>query len=514
MRRRCLDVAVAGSSELAARAGEQVASAGGNAVDAAIAAILVSMTTEPAVIGVGAGGFVTVLPADGRAITVDGYIEMPGRGLSEARKGGGCRHVTIGYGGGLTTVVGAGSVGTPGALAALEEASRLHGRLPWAELFGPAIKWARLGFPLPQASHDYLVHSHEEIFGWDPASHAALHDEDGRLRGPGERIVVDHLEDSLRALAAGTDSLYRGALGARIADAVQARDGLLTQADLSAYRPIVRAPLAARLDRWSLSTNPPPAVGGLVLAAMLRLMEGRARGGWSAEAVGYLASVQEAVLSFRAERFGDAADLMAEVETLLGVSGLDALRALLGSPSTVQASAVDSEGGACSVSVSSGYGSGLMPAGTGIWLNNCLGELELNPRGLHADAAGTRLASNMAPTVGRRDDGAVLAIASPGADRITTALLHVLVGLINAGMSLDEAVRSPRLHVELSEEETSVAYEAGLAVEELPYRLRRFDALSMFFGGVGVAVRSPDGDMRAASDPRRDGGAAVFRAED
>ncbi len=502
---------MAGSSELAAEAGAQATSRGGNAVDAAIAAILVSMTTEPAVLGVGAGGFVTILPAGGDPITIDGYIEMPGRGLPPRRKGAGCRHVTIGYGGGLSTVVGPGSVGTPGALAALEQASRLYGRLAWATLLEPAIDRARRGFPLPHASHDYLVHSHEEIFGWDPASHATLHDDDGRLRRPGDRIVIKHLADSLEALARGTEVLYRGALGAHIADEVQARGGLLTRADLEAYRPVTRPALAARLGAWSLSTNPPPAVGGLVLAGMLRLMEGRARSGWTADEVGFLADVQEAVLAFRAERFADTADLAAEAEALLGVSGLDALRALLGSPSTAQASAVDSEGAACSISVSSGYGSGMMPSGTGIWLNNCLGELELNPGGLHSDPPGTRLRSNMAPTVGRRDDGAVLAIASPGADRITTALLQVLVGLINAGMPLAQAVRSPRLHIELSDEGTSAAYEAGLPVDGLPHRLRRFDGLSMFFGGVGVAVRSPDGDMRAASDPRRAGGAAVVR---
>lgn len=506
-----LDVALAGSSTLAAEAGEEVARVGGNAVDAAIAAILVSMTTEPAIIGLGAGGFVTVMPSGQDPVTIDGYVEMPGRGLPPDRLGGGCQSVSIGYGGGLTTQVGPGSIGTPGALAALEEASHRFGRVPWATVLGPAIGRANRGFPLPQASHDYLVHSHEEIFGWDPNSFVVLHDESGRLRGAGETIVIEHLADTLAALSTGTDVLYRGSLGASIVEAVQDANGLLTSADLEAYRAVVRTPLGARLGSWSFSTNPPPALGGLVLSAMLRLMEGRATAGWSADDVAHLVQVQESVLSFRAQRLATGSDLAQEAARLLGVAGLDALRALIGSPSTVQASAVDSEGTACSISVSTGYGSGMMPAGTGMWLNNCLGEIELNPRGLHADRPGTRLTSNMAPTVGLRDDGAVLAIASPGADRITTALLQVLVNLVNVGMSLDDAVRSPRLHVELAGEGTTIAHEAGIAFDDLDLPARPFDGLSMFFGGVGVAVMSPDGDMRAASDPRRSGGAVVVR---
>ena len=505
-----LDVALAGSSALAAAAGERVARDGGNAVDAAIAAILVSMTTEPSIVGLGAGGFVTVMPPDGLPVTLDGYIEMPGRGLPDDRFGGGCRHVHVGYGGGVDTVVGPGSVGTPGALAALEEASVRYGRLPWSELVSPAMDHAEAGFPLPQVSYDYLRDAHEEIYGWDPNSYVVLHDARGRLHQAGQTIHVDHLRESLAALSEGSAALYGGPLGARIVDAVQAGGGLLTMADLEAYRTVIREPLQARLGHWSFWTNPPPALGGLVLAAMLRLMEGRARQGWDAAEIEHLVRVQEAVLSFRAEHLGDE-DLAKEAERLLGVSGLDALRALIGSPSTVQASAVDSAGYACSISVSSGYGSGMMPPGTGIWLNNCLGEIELNPRGLHADRPGRRLTSNMAPTVGRRDDGAVIAIASPGADRITTALLQVLVNLTNTGLSLRDAVGWPRVHVELSDRGTTVAFEDGAQVEELDLPLRRFQERSMFFGGVGVAVRSPDGDMSAASDPRRAGGAVVVQ---
>jgi gamma-glutamyltranspeptidase/glutathione hydrolase len=149
-----------------------------------------------------------------------------------------------------------------------------------------------------------------------------------------------------------------------------------------------------------------------------------------------------------------------------------------------------------------------MPPGTGIWMNNSLGELELNRLGFHALAPGDRLVSNMAPTVGRRGDGAVLAIGSPGADRITTAILSTLLNLIHLGMDLDAAVQHPRLHVEYTDTGGRIAYEHGLDVARLGLVSRPFDSTDMFFGGVGAALFEPGQDLIAAADHRRTGGVA------
>ena len=133
-------------------------------------------------------------------------------------------------------------------------------------------------------------------------------------------------------------------------------------------------------------------------------------------------------------------------------------------------------------------------AGTGIWLNNCLGEQELNPPGRRV-LPGSRLLSNMAPTVGRRDDGATLAIGSPGADRITTALVCALAGFVSGGLGLADAVAQPRVHV----------HRAGLPDEEV----RVEHELSMYFGGVGASLVDADGRLDAVADPRREGVARV-----
>jgi gamma-glutamyltranspeptidase/glutathione hydrolase len=149
------------------------------------------------------------------------------------------------------------------------------------------------------------------------------------------------------------------------------------------------------------------------------------------------------------------------------------------------------------VTVSSGYGAGMIAAGTGIWLNNCLGEQELNPHGLHGLPPGTRLLSNMAPTVARHDDGTTLAIGSPGADRITTAIVQVLAGFLSGGLSLSESVHHPRVHV----------HRAGRP-DEL---VKTETDLTMYYGGVGATLVRADGHLVAAADPRRDGAVRLVR---
>ena len=163
----------------------------------------------------------------------------------------------------------------------------------------------------------------------------------------------------------------------------------------------------------------------------------------------------------------------------------------------------------CSITASSGYGSGEMPAGTGLWLNNCLGEIELNRRGLDAGPVGARLPSNMAPTVACRE-GEVLAIGSPGADRITTALHQFLVNTLQLAMPLHDAVAHPRVHVDTSGDEDRLAAEVGLDLPPVDLPLTIYPDINMYFGGVGAASFHADDGFDAAADPRREGGICIF----
>lgn len=482
-------LAVAAPSRAAADAAGDVARAGGSAVDAAIAAALVAMVNEVGLVSLSSGGFVAVQPASGPAYTVDGWMDRPGRGRREDASPARTWDVTTDYGGGVTITIGPGSVATHGSLAAFGEAHARDGRLPWRELLAPAVEVARGGFALGSASRFYLRHVHETVFGWDETSRVALHDAEGRLTE--EQVVVPDLAATLERIAAeGPRALHEGDLADLVVADVQARGGLLSAADLAAYQPVVRPPLTTRVGAWSLSTTPPPSVGGVVVASMLRLLDDRPRAGWDAEDVAHLVRVQRAVLGHRREVLEVAGDLDEASRAWLDRVDADH-RAVLESGSTAQVSVSDADGAACSITVSSGYGAGMVAEGTGIWLNNCLGEQELNARGLHGLEPGTRLLSNMAPTVGRHVDGAALAIGSPGADRITTAIVQVLGGLVNGHMGLQEAIDHRRVHV----------HRAGRPDEVV----RTETDLTMYYGGVAAALHQGDGRMVAAADPRRDG---------
>ena len=230
---------------------------------------------------------------------------------------------------------------------------------------------------------------------------------------------------------------------------------------------------------------------------------------WNTQTARKIAEIQQAVLQYRSNYLEGVNETTIDREAtrLLLMAAQNDWQKLTKSPSTIHISAVDTDGLACSISASSGYGSGVMPGGTGLWLNNSLGEIELHPQGLHDWTPGTRLISNMAPTVCRHDSGTVLAIGSPGASRITTALAQVLFNLISLDMPLKEAISHPRLHFEIFNDIPTVAFETGMDMNALNLTSRQFKKLSMYFGGVNAAMYSNDG-LTAVADPRRTGGIA------
>ncbi len=503
-----MEVGVASSAPLAAKAGARLADQGGNAVDAAVAAVLSSAVTDPGLCGLAGSGALTIWPPDGDPITIEGTPAMPGFGAPADRVGQGMTDAIMGYGGGWPTRVGPGSVAVHGLVAACGEALRRYGTRPWQEVVEPAYLLARDGFAWAQGSRQFMADTHDAIFGWNTGGIADLLDEAGQLHEAGAHITLSDLDQSLRALAeGGPEEIYSGALGQRLADHVTEHGGLLTREDLRRYRPGSHPCARGLFNGWQIATYPLPSIGGSILLAMLRLF-GRGPGEtWSAEFVAHLVKVQSAVLTYRRDRLDGAEDLEAELQEMRRLAERGDLSAW-SSPSTVHSSAVDSNGLACAVTASNGFGSGVVPPGTGIAMANPLGEVELNVRDLSERRPGERLLTNMAPTIARRDDGAVLAIGSPGADRITTAILQTLVGYFG-GMSLEDAVAHPRAHVELSDEGTRLACEGGVDTSGVALPLRQFEGLDLFFGGVAVVCWQPGEGLSLAGDPRRGCGLAT-----
>ncbi len=527
-------IAVAATGVQARDAGLEVADDGGNAVDAAVAAALVAMCTEPGIVSLAGGGYVAVWPDGADPVVLDGNVEMPGRSAPPGRRGAAVREVVTDYGGGVTLHAGAGSVATPGAVPALALAAERYGRLPWARLVAPAEAAVRHGYPTSHAAARYLGHVAHSLFGDDPGARALVLRPDGSALVGGEPARNPDLADTLLALAEeGPDLLVTGEVGRRMVEQVAGLGGLLGADDLAGYEVAVRPAVRRRVGDWGLALNPPPAVGGPVLSVMLTELARRGAWDWAD-----LVEVQRSVLGHRLDVHDLSADLDADGHALLAAVERDGLGALPTSPSTAHVSVVDDQGDACAITVSSGYGAGLVVPGTGILLNNCLGEQELNRRGLHAAPPGTRLASNMAPTLGRTSDGRVLAVGSPGADRITTALLQVLAHALlprRAGVvpravgadgvdgpdDLQQAVDRPRLHLRRTpdhgwvvEHEPDDGIAAAAAAAGLAARVH--PAHHMYFGGVGAALlladgKRADGGLLAAGDSRREAAVGVTR---
>lgn len=502
-------IAVATTSQLAADAAVEVAAEGGNAVDCALAAALLTINTEPGVCALGGGAFVTIWRDGEDPVTVDGNVAVPGEGLAPEARGHGATTVTMNYGGGITTLVGPGSVAVPGTLAAMEHAWRRYGDVSWRTIFEPAIRACRDGFPLSAACRYYLGYSGDCIFGRSTDGFAALHDADGTLLDAGEEVVIAHLADSLGAIAeGGARVFYEGDIAQAIAGHCRDGDGMLNLKDLQTYQAKERKPLVTDVGDWSIASNPPPAVGGSVLAAMLLACSDLPAGGWNRDALRQLIESQRACLDFRKRNLDLADDVSSEAARLVASARSGRLLTRWTSASTVHTSVVDSKGTGCAITASSGYGSGEMPKETGLWLNNCLGEIELNRRGLDAGPTGSRLPSNMAPSIARRD-GAVLAVGSPGADRITTALQQFLINYLQLEMPLREAIAHPRVHVDTSGEIVKLMAEPGLDLPDTDLPVTVFDNLVMYFGGVAAAVYDRRAGFDAAADPRREGGVFV-----
>ncbi|HEV2814220.1 MAG TPA: gamma-glutamyltransferase, partial [Solirubrobacteraceae bacterium] len=424
---------VAAGHPLSAEAGARVLRDGGNAVDAAIAAMLTSWVAEPLLSGPGAGGYMLVAGAGEDPVLLDFFVEAPGRGADPASR---CALLPFEVSFGDANQVfnaGPASCGAYGNPAGICEASRRWGTVPLAELAAPAAALAREGVPLnaPQA---FVVELLRPILLSTPESRA-LFAPDGELMGEGDVYRFDELGDAIDLLGAeGDRPFYEGEVGTAVSDWLRARGGTLTPEDLAAYRPVLREPVRARYRGRDVLTNPPPNAGGILLALALRRL---------AESDGppSLTEIVDAMEAVQAHRTPEFTNGLADPEYVHGFIGTH-----LGN--TTHISVMDGEGRAAAVTCTNGEGSGVVVPGTGIHVNNIMGEEDLSPAGFHLAPAGTRMPSMMAPTLVLRGDTVELAVGSAGSNRIRSAILQVIVGVVDHGLAAREAVRAPRVHFE------------------------------------------------------------------
>ena len=481
-----------------AQAGAEVLRAGGNAVDAAIAAVLASWVCEPLLTGPGAGGYMLVAGAGETPTLLDFFVAAPGAGAADAGGHAPLHPFEVSFGDAAQSFYcGAASCGVPGSPAGLAAAADRWGSIALGDLAAPAARLAREGVPL-NAEQGYIFGILVAMLRSSPEATALFAPAGVPLR-EGEAFRSVELAETIERLGAeGAQPFYGGDLGAALIAESERLGGLLTQADLDAYEALAREPAAVAYRGRTVLTNPPPSAGGTLLALAFARLEAFAGEGppRAAELVGVMQDVQR----LRTDEFVDGLDEPGFLERFLAAN--------LGS--TTHVSVLDSEGRACSVTCTNGEGSGVVVPHAGIHLNNIMGEEDLNPMGFFRYPPGRRMPSMMAPTVVLDAGGDVeLVVGSAGSNRIRSAILQVVVNAVDHGMPAGAAVGAPRLHAEGGQ----VYAEPGIDVASLQaagHDVIAFREPNLFFGGAqAVEPDRGSGSPSGGGDPRR-GGAAVI----
>ena len=501
---------VAAGHPVTAQAGADVLRQGGNAVDAAVAAVLMSFVAESPLTGPGAGGFMLVHTAGGEDHLLDFFVAAPGHGLTEGRRAE-LEPIDVRFSEEAIQRfnVGPSSCGVYGTPLGIAEALDRFGTIPLSELTRGPARAARDGLevtPMQAFLFDILgpilTHQPEGQAIYAPA---------GRLLQTGDTVCLPELGGLLERLGAeGPDYLYRGSTAAEISQHVLERGGLLTEDDLAAYEVIEREPARARYRGREILTNPPPSSGGILLAYSLDLLERLGRPG----DLRALVEVIDRTNRERTEEFLVGLHSEGYLERFMAQEALESaahgVRSKLGS--TTHLCVLDADGSCATVTCSNGSCSGVIVPGTGMHLNNMMGEQDLNPLGFHRHESGRRIPSMMAPTVVLRDGKPELALGSAGSNRIRSAIVQTILNVVDEGMEAQDAVERARLHFEegVVEAEPGVDPDALAALERDGWRVQRWRERNLFFGGAQAVKRDPQtGALSGGGDPRR-GGVAVL----
>ncbi len=472
----------AGGHRTTCEAALAILAAGGNAFDAIVAAGFASAISEPLMTGLGGGGFCLTRTAAGEATLFDFFVDTPGRGLDPMPD----PHffpVTLSYPG-VDQVfnTGLGSAAVPGTVAGYLAIHERLGRLSLAEVLAPAVALAEDGVVLDDFHGSVtdllwpilrLTEDGRRLFGAgdgpQPPGHTFTNPDTGRF---------------LAELAADpTHDLWSAGRGAQVVADMATGEGLITADDLVAYAVAEREPLAVAYRDRTVLSNPPPAFGGELIGRGLSFLaeELPTPRTWGEPA--HLAALGRALQDLEASRKpGDGPQF---------------------SRGTTHASVADDEGNVASLSTSNGEASGYVVPGTGVMLNNMLGEDDLHPDGFHAAPPGLRVSSMMAPTVVLGPGGDVeLVLGSGGSARIRTSLLQAVSAVVDFGLDPAAVVGLPRIHWDGAafQVEPGFSADAVAALERLG-PVNHWSDLNLYFGGVHAV--SPAG--HGGGDPRRAG---------
>eukprot|EP01037_Dinobryon_pediforme_P002151 gene2151-2188_t len=516
----------------AVEAGADVLRVGGSAVDAVLACAFVQGVVDPLMCGIGGLGVMQVHdPRTGQQIVLDGLSTCPAActpEMWEAIYEGECPD---GYGymlRGHVNELGHSAVTTPGILRLLASAHAQWGRLPWAELFAPAMAIARRGFLVrPHVAGMFALSEaangrsdYREKLALTPDGRALYLRADGSPKRAGDIVRNPDLAESLAVVARdGAEAMYSGELAARIVADMQAHGGLLCAEDLAGYTLERRAPLCVDYRGTTLSMPRPPA-GGVVIGEMLRILEQFDLVSMGHNSPEYIRVVSEAmkIAGRDKDRYvGDprwhpvplnrllSDEYAAECGDAIRAGKRTSLARVPEPAGTTTVSCVDADGMVVSMTHTLGLPSGVIVPGTGFMLNGAMNWYDPLPGRAGSIAGGKRRYSSMSPTIVLADGAPVATLGAPGGAWITTAILQAILNLLDWGMGMQEAVMAPRFSATSDRIDISnrIPFATEAALRAIGYEVTRSPQSYAFAAVHGISMW--DGVLSGGADPQRDG---------
>tara|TARA_B100000902_G_scaffold8655_3_gene10912 strand:- start:2194 stop:3636 length:1443 start_codon:yes stop_codon:yes gene_type:complete len=470
----CVKVSLASTAQYSTDAAEAIKDLRPNAADLLVTSVVTSMVTDLGVVSPTAGALVTYYDGENNSShTVDGYFVAPknfnGNDHEEHR-------ISMTYGGHIETCKGGNTFAIPGIYKVLDLIHNRYGSLPLEKLFEFPIHLANQGFKLTQPSKDYLKHSLEPLFQWHPVSKSSLQGISNDLENG--VVVLSKLADTLGHMSTeGFNDFYKGDICNELTGTLLKEGGHATKEDFNDYKLIEDNKFETLYGSLKLTGHSGPSLGGLMVLKYLKAL-----GSNEDQLVHNLIKIYKD-RNTNYEFFGNRSEYIKSEIAKVSQSA-----------STIQVNTSDDSNNHFSITFSSGYGSGVLCEKTGMYFNNSLGEIELNPQGFLADTKNDRLISNMSPMIVESDKG-FSTIGSPGADRISSALAQVI---LNYSQSDDwsSSINKPRFHVNVdgtirSEPNSDYTFDNQTTTS----------SNDMYFGGV--CVTSFKEGLFAKGDPRR-----------
>ena len=508
---------------LASAAGAEMLLAGGNAVDAAVAALFALTVVEPMMVGVLGGGVAHIRLAGGRHVVLDGLSTAPGAAHGAMYETVSNELPNYRDTVGRANQVGPLAVAVPGALAGWCRALHDFGTLSIEDVTAPAIRLAERGFAATPYLADCVTDLAPDLIR-DPGL-AALFLPGGAPLRAGARVVQAEYAQTLRAIARqGAGALYAGELGGALVETMSRTGGLVSREDLGAYQVIEREPICGSYRGFEILGPPPPASSGVHVVQMLNLLEGfevGAMGFGSPDAVHLLAEAMKIAFADRAVATADPAFVDVPVERLTDKAYADQRRRLIDpartrrwepgvlggeSNSTTHVTVADADGNvvATTQTINGLFGACVRIPGTGMIANNYMFNFDPHPGRALSVEAGKRVFTSMAPMMVRRGERLLYALGLPGGLRIFPSALQALVNLLDHGMTLQEAVEAPRIWTEGGVVEMEEAF-PDTVENEIVNRGHEVVRLQRIGGGMNAIAFGDDGSLTGAACWRADG---------